>query len=174
MASPLNIPVLGCVGAGVRRFGADLGDLAEGIVGPSQWEETLEIAPELGTTPAQFARRMRAAGSGDPDYPAAQSYAAGLLTAAAIADAGELRSGADSRRVFRSSHHHALGDFAIDRVTGRQTGHAMLLVQWHGGRKVIIDPEAHADSRHARISAGMAAIARGRRNDQAEPERWRG
>jgi hypothetical protein len=33
------------------------------------------------------------------------------------------------------------GDFAIDRVSGRQIGHKTLLVQWHEGRKVIIDPE---------------------------------
>ncbi|MGA6973948.1 MAG: ABC transporter substrate-binding protein, partial [Candidatus Binatus sp.] len=87
--SRLNIPVLGCVAAGVRRFASDLGELADGIIGPSQWEDTLELQPALGPTPAEFAQRMRAAGSADtPDYPAAQIYAAGLLTAAALARAG--------------------------------------------------------------------------------------
>jgi hypothetical protein len=33
------------------------------------------------------------------------------------------------------------GGFAIDRVTGRQIAHEMALVQWHGGRKIIIEPE---------------------------------
>ena len=84
--SRLNILVLGCVAAGVARFASDLGELADGIVGPSQWEDSFEIEPALGPTPAEFARRMRAAGAVDsPDYPAAQIYAAGLLTAAALA-----------------------------------------------------------------------------------------
>jgi len=33
------------------------------------------------------------------------------------------------------------GDFAIERENGQQVGHRMVLVQWHGGRKVIIHPE---------------------------------
>ena len=33
------------------------------------------------------------------------------------------------------------GEFAIDRKSGEQVGHRMVLVQWHAGRKVIIDPE---------------------------------
>ena len=37
------------------------------------------------------------------------------------------------------------GDFAIDRVTRRQIGHKVLLVQWHGAQKVVIHPDAHAD-----------------------------
>src|SRR5277367_1536578 len=54
--SRLNIPVLGCVAAGVARFASDLGELADGIVGPSQWEDSFEIKPALGPTPAEFAR----------------------------------------------------------------------------------------------------------------------
>ncbi len=60
--SRLNIPVLGCVAAGVARFATDLGELSEGIVGPSQWEDSLDLEPALGPTPAEFARRMRTAG----------------------------------------------------------------------------------------------------------------
>ena len=41
------------------------------------------------------------------------------------------------------------GDFAIDRVTGRQVGHQMLLVQWHQGNKVIVEPEPRGRRRHA-------------------------
>lgn len=44
VASNLNIPVLGCVAAGVHGFAAELGEDAEGIVGPSQWEEHAQIA----------------------------------------------------------------------------------------------------------------------------------
>ncbi|HLW70208.1 MAG TPA: ABC transporter substrate-binding protein [Candidatus Binataceae bacterium] len=143
-ARELKVPVLGCVAAGVERFRQDLGDDAEGIVGPSQWERDFNIVPELGPRPAEFSRRILAAGS-TCDYPAAQIYAAGLITLAAVRacdslDQVQLRAAfADLRTTT------FFGDFAIDRETGRQIGHQMLLVQWHEGRKQIIDPEPQAE-----------------------------
>ncbi|MGA3230764.1 MAG: ABC transporter substrate-binding protein [Candidatus Binatus sp.] len=175
-SSRLNIPVLGCVAAGVRRFASDLGELAEGIVGPSQWEDSIEIAPALGPTPAEFARRMVTAGAGDsPDYPAAQIYAAGLLTAAALAAAGR-RDDAMLRDAFSNLQTTTMfGDFSIDRVTGRQLGHQMLLVQWHRGRKVIIAPESHDDSGSLDFPSGLRLLLAGiemlrlsRRDDSRE------
>ncbi|MDO8432670.1 MAG: ABC transporter substrate-binding protein [Candidatus Binatus sp.] len=173
--SPLDIPVLGCVAAGVRRFGADLGEHAEGIVGPSQWEEIATIDPEIGPSPAEFARRMNAAGVDAPDYPSAQAYAAGLLTAAAINEAGSLDT-EKIRAAFSDLRTTTLfGGFSIDRVTGRQLGHAMLLVQWHAGRKVIIQPEAHTDvgsldfpSGWRLLLAGLDALKLSRRDDRPE------
>jgi len=136
-----NIPVLGCVAAGVARFGADLGDAAEGIVGPSQWEADAEIIPQIGPSGRDFARRMRALGAPVCDYPAAQAYAAGLLTLTALRAAGSLDQ-AQLRGAFSTLRTTTLfGDFAIDPVSGRQVGHKMLLVQWHRGRKVLIDAE---------------------------------
>jgi branched-chain amino acid transport system substrate-binding protein len=163
-ASRLNIPVLGCVAAGVRRFASDLGELAEGIVGPSQWEDSIELEPALGPTPAEFARRMRAAGANEtdsPDYPAAQIYAAALLTAAALAAAGR-PDDAMLRDAFSDLRTTTMfGDFWIDRVTGRQLGHQMLLVQWHRGRKVIIAPESHDDSGSLDLPSGLRLLLAG-------------
>jgi branched-chain amino acid transport system substrate-binding protein len=161
-SSRLNIPVLGCVAAGVRRFASDLGELAEGIVGPSQWEDSVEIEPALGPTPAEFARRMRHAGYTDsPDYPAAQIYAAGLLTAAALAATGTSH-GRTLRNAFSDLRTTTTyGDFAIDRVTGRQLGHQMLLVQWYRGNKVIIVPESHDDSGSLDVPSGVHLLLAG-------------
>jgi ABC-type branched-subunit amino acid transport system substrate-binding protein len=146
-ASDLNILVLGCVAAGVRQFSQDLGQLAEGVVGPSQWESSAEISPMLGPSPAEFVRRMRNVNGGEsPDYPAAQIYAAGLLTAAALSSAASLDD-INLRAAFNDLRTTTMfGDFSIDRVTGRQLGHKMLLVQWQRGRKVIIHPEAHTNT----------------------------
>lgn len=150
-SSDLNIMVLGCVAAGVRRFAPDLGELAEGVVGPSQWENSLEheslaAPPALGPTSAEFVRRMRHATGESPDYPSAQIYAAGLLTAAALSSAASLDD-IDLRAAFSDLRTTTMfGDFSIDRVTGRQLGHKMLLVQWQRGRKVIIHPEAHTNT----------------------------
>jgi branched-chain amino acid transport system substrate-binding protein len=161
--SHLNIPVLGCVAAGVARFASDLGELADGIVGPSQWEDSFEIEPALGPTPAEFARRMRSAGAAEsPDYPSAQIYAAGLLTAAALASAGRHDDDPMLRAAFSDLRTTTMfGDFSIDRVTGRQLGHQMLLVQWHRGRKVIIVPESHDDSGSLDFPAGWRLILAG-------------
>lgn len=155
----LNIPVLGCVAAGVQKFRADLGDDAEGLVGPSQWEEQLQFRPEIGPTPREFIRAMRAhAPNVICDYPAAQAFAAALLSKAAIENAGN----PDPMRIreafsdLRTSTF--FGDFAIDRVTGRQIGHRVLLVQWHGGQKVVIDPEAHAETGTLEFPTGWQLI----------------
>ncbi len=157
--SSLNIPVLGCVAAGVEKFRIDLGEDAEGLVGPSQWEDQLQFRPELGPTPREFIRGMRASAPQVAcDYPAAQAYAAGLLTKAAIENAGSLDA-AKIREAFSDLHLTTFfGDFAIDRVTGRQIGHRMLLVQWHGGQKVVIDPEAHVETGTLEFPTGWRLI----------------
>ena len=155
----LSIPVLCCVAAGVARFGAMLGEDAEGIVGPSGWEESVRFAPQLGPEPKEFARRMRAAYPTIPiDYPAAQAYAAGVLAAAALKAADAI----DQERLraafsdLRASTMY--GDFEIDRVTGRQIGHAMLIVQWHGGHKVIVEPEVHREAATLELPSGWRMI----------------
>src|SRR5439155_986876 len=61
-----------------------------GCVGPSQWEATAPLAPDLGPTPHAFARRFRTRFGVTPDYPAAQAYAAGLIMGRCIEVAGGL------------------------------------------------------------------------------------
>ncbi|HZO80635.1 MAG TPA: ABC transporter substrate-binding protein [Candidatus Binataceae bacterium] len=158
VAANLNIPVLGCVAAGVRGFADALGEAAEGIVGPSQWEEQARIAPELGPTPAEFARRMRAAGYPDCDYPAAQAYAAALLGCAAIRESGSLEQGRLRAALGAMRTSTLYGDFAIDAVSGRQIAHRLLLVQWHQGRKVIIEPESHSELGTIEFPSGWRLI----------------
>ncbi len=159
VASNLNIPVLGCVAAGVSAFGKDLGGDAEGIVGPSQWEEGVAIIPEIGPAPEEFVRRMRHFTREDGcDYPAAQAYAAALLGKAAIEAAGTLEQ-RKLREVLSDLRTTTFfGDFSIDRVTGRQLGHRMLLVQWYGGRKIVIQPEPVAESGALEFPSGWRLI----------------
>jgi len=161
-ASRLDLPVLACVAAGLGSFGAELGIHADGILGPSQWEPQVEFHPEIGPAPREFARRMRAAGYGSRcEYPAAQAYAAGLLALAALRDAGAV----DQERIraafsdLRTTTFY--GDFAMDRITGRQIGHKMLLVQWHAGRKVIVEPEQHADRGELEFPTGWRLLLAG-------------
>ncbi|HVC43688.1 MAG TPA: ABC transporter substrate-binding protein [Candidatus Binataceae bacterium] len=161
IASSSSIPVLGCVAAGVTGFAEALGADADGIVGPSQWEHDRDApAPELGPSAAEFARRMRAhdAAAGC-DYPAAQAYAAGLLSLAALRAAGKLDQ-LRLRAAFSALRTSTMfGDFAIDPLSGRQVGHRMLLVQWHNGRKVLIDAEPDPNAGALEFPSGWRLMA---------------
>jgi branched-chain amino acid transport system substrate-binding protein len=160
--SHLSLPVLACVAAGVARFRDELGELSEGVVGPSQWEIDTKVKPELGPSPQEFARRMRTeAGIDDPDYVGAQAYAAGLLAAAALEAAGGLDQ--DRIRAAFSGLRTAtlFGDFSIEPQTGRQAGHQMTLVQWHGGRKIIMEPEPNEDTGSLEFPSGWRILLAG-------------
>ncbi len=159
----LNIPVIGCVAAGVTRFGDDLGEHGKGIIGPSQWEQEADITPEIGPSSTEFVHRIRAqglrtGGHGGCDYPAAQAYAAGLVTLAAIRAVDSLDQERIRAAISDLRTTTFFGDFAIDATTGRQTGHKMLLIQWLGGRKVIIDPVAPSDSGYLELPTGGRLI----------------
>jgi len=159
IAANLNIPVLACVAAGVENFRKRLGEHADGIIGPSQWEPDLQMVPELGLSPRQFLRRMHSAEPGAScDYPAAQIYAAGLLTGAALTAAGALEQ-ERLRAAFGDLRTTTFyGEFALDRVTGRQIGHKVLLVQWHQGEKMIIHPDSHAELGALELPSGWRLI----------------
>ena len=157
-AHEANIPVLGSVAAGIARFGADLGDDAEGIVGPSQWEPEADIIPQIGPSSGDFIRRMSAAGARDCDYPAAQAYAAGLVTLATLRVTGSLDQ-ALLRSAFSNLRTTTLfGEFAIDPGSGRQVGHKMLLVQWHRGRKVLIEAEPDPNAGAIEFPSGWRLV----------------
>lgn len=158
----LAVSTLACVAAGVTRFKEILGEACEGIVGPSQWEESLEVVPALGLAPAEFVRRLRAtAPETGCDYPAAQAYAAARLAVAAVEGAAHLGQ-AELRCAFNSLQTTTLfGEFAIDRESGIQIAHRMLLVQWHRGEKVIIAPQHKAELQALQLPAGWRLILGG-------------
>ncbi len=155
----LNIPVLACVAAGVQGFADALGQHAEGIVGPSQWEAAVGFTPEIGPPPGQFAARIHAA-CGACDYPAAQIYAAGLLSAAALNACGAL--GPDSLRAAFSDRRPSTvcGDFAIDRVTGRADRAQGAAGAVARRRKNRNPPRRACRSGNPGVSLGMAPGAR--------------
>ena len=152
----------------------------------ASWAQPMgtRLRPRARTRP--FAGRIRAP-DGDPrrlecDYPAAQAYAAGLVTVAALRNAGALVTAPASRQTsalvtvrssrpagaldqarlrnaFADLHTTTLfGDFAIDPASGRQLGHQMLLVQWHRGRKVLIDAEPDPDAGAVEFPSGWRMV----------------
>jgi branched-chain amino acid transport system substrate-binding protein len=142
-----GIPVraAGLVAAGVHAFYRRLGDVANGFLGPSQWEPASAGRPDVGPTAREVADRLSGT-IGAADYPAAQAYAAGLVVERCVEAAGTL----DSRRLREVAGNLDFttfyGRFRIDPITGRQIGHVPVVVQWQAGRKLVVWPPDMAEA----------------------------
>jgi branched-chain amino acid transport system substrate-binding protein len=131
--------VLALVAAGLAAFGDELGALAEGIIGPSQWEPTSGDTPRLGPDSDSFIRAFEQAFHRSPEYPAAQAFAVGLILmechrrcGASLDDAALL----DAARALETTTFY--GGFRLEAGTGRQVGHQIRLVRWQDGRKRVL------------------------------------
>jgi branched-chain amino acid transport system substrate-binding protein len=139
-AFPLRAQALAAVAAPMQAFRTELGELADGWLGPSQWEATQRGTTDIGPSTAAFVEHFRQRFGQIPDYPAAQAYAAGLILQHCVSQCGtyipaDLRAAADTL-VCRTFY----GDFRLEAGTGKQVGHQTLLVQWQAGAKQIIWP----------------------------------
>jgi len=131
----------GLVAAGVDAFYGRLGDVADGFLGPSQWEPAAAGRPDVGPASREVAELLGGA-AGTVDYPAAQAYAAGLVIERCVETVGTL----DPRRLRQIAGQLDFttfyGRFRIDPATGRQIGHAPVVVQWQpGGKRVVWPPQ---------------------------------
>ena len=141
-----GIKVIAAVGAPMQAFWNDLQAMADGCIGPSQWEPGAVGAPDVGLSSAEFVERFHQRFGQIPDYPAAQAYAAGLILQRCVALAGTcsdvaLRVAADTLTC-----QTFYGDFRLEAETGRQVGHETVLVQWQAGEKTIVWPERVAQA----------------------------
>jgi ABC-type branched-subunit amino acid transport system substrate-binding protein len=122
--------LLGAVAAGIPAFGRELGEAAEGVLGPVQWWPNPRT-PEIGPSGTDFGACYRRRTSREPSYPAAQAAAAGYLAHAAH------QRGLVGEDVPRWATSTLLGDFALD-AGWRQVGHRVTTVRWQGGQMVPI------------------------------------
>jgi ABC-type branched-subunit amino acid transport system substrate-binding protein len=125
---PKTPALLAAVAAGIPAFGQELGQAAEGVLGPVQWWPTSQV-PEIGPSGSQFVTRYRYRTGREPSYPAAQAAATGYLAYAAH------RGGLAAGDVVSWASSTLLGDFALDSAW-RQIGHRVTTVRWLGGRMV--------------------------------------
>ncbi|MCC7371880.1 MAG: amino acid ABC transporter substrate-binding protein [Chloroflexi bacterium] len=139
-AQAVQAAVVGLVAAGVQAFADALGADADGFYGPSQWEPTLQDRPEIGPTSSAFAAAFRARFGTAPDYPAAQTYAAGLIAGHCIGVARSLDDKAVRATAAALDTSTFYGRFRADPRTGQQIGHQVVAVQLQSGRKVIVWP----------------------------------
>ncbi|MCI0406959.1 MAG: amino acid ABC transporter substrate-binding protein [Acidobacteria bacterium] len=142
-----NVKALAVVAAGFGAFFREVGDLAEGVIGPSQWEPDVKWDNIAGPDSAWFLSEYRARFHKVPDYPAAQAFAAGIVFTECLRLAGSL----DDERLLAAARELEMttlfGHFMLDPETGRQIGHQMSLVQWQHGNKVVIWPEEFAQAK---------------------------
>ena len=167
METDARPPFAALVAAGVQRFQDELGAAAEGFIGPSQWEppgpapervgdpgrDGDDSIPYCGPTAAAALAELRRAGDAAPagplpvDYPMAQAYAAGVIVERCLQAAGTAADAALRETAAGLDFRTFYGRFRIDPATGRTVGRQMLLVQWQGGRKVVVWPPETASGR---------------------------
>jgi branched-chain amino acid transport system substrate-binding protein len=145
-AESVTVPIVGLVAAGVADFGTQLGRSADGFYGPSQWESSATTRPDVGPDATEFTARFRARFGIEPEYPAAQAYAAGLVIQRCLELAGTLRDDALREAANTLRFRTFYGDFRLDLASGEQVGHSMVIVQWQQGAKRVVWPPAVAEA----------------------------
>ncbi len=121
---------------------ADIGDAAQFVVGPSQWEPQVVYSadaakaanlPWYGPSVKDFIAGYQAKYNADPSYHSAGGYMAGLLLQKAIEDTGsvdpaQLKAYLDKLDLMTFYGHTK---FSTDEKThGKQVGHSMVDIQW--------------------------------------------
>src|SRR2546427_6413319 len=103
-----TVGTIACVAAGTDAFHQELGVLAEGVIGPSQWEPHLHERPSIGPPSAWFCSEFRRVFQRDPGYVAAQAYALRVIIGECIRRADSLDDRAllaAARRLDTTGHH---------------------------------------------------------------------
>lgn len=129
--------VLGAVAAGVAGFAEEVPD-PEGVLGLAQWLPGAAGPAGTGPEEAAFLARYRHRTGTAPDYPGVQVAAAAAVAVRCAREAAGTRDDDlwAAAAALRTSTLY--GDFAIDPVTGAQTGHRAVLTRWQGGRIVPV------------------------------------
>ena len=105
------------------------------MIGPSQWEPAADDGPLTGPNSEWFCSEFHTRFHQRPEYPAAQAFAIGIVVGECLRRAGSLEDEPLLRVAHTLETTTLYGGFRLDRLTARQIGHRVLLVQWRGGRR---------------------------------------
>ncbi len=138
------------------EFKQQLGNAANGVMAPAQWEIGVKYSPEaakklgiewFGPTNDEFLSMYKEiSNGGTPDYHAAEAAAAILHLVKAIEVAGSLDSNAVRQAFNKIDIMTFFGRLKIDPATGLEVGHKMIAIQWQNGEKKIIYPPEAAEA----------------------------
>ena len=140
------IGAVAVVATPIQQFQDALGAEAERFLGPSQWEPGTNSPGDYGPSSREVLESLGRRGHADPDYPMVQAYAAGLVAQRCVEAAGTLESAALRETAGALDFSTFFGRFKIDPASGRQIGRSVVIVQWQGGRKVVIWPPERSQS----------------------------
>ena len=126
------------VGPGLPDFGRNLGLDAEGVMGNTQWEPTLNIPGAK-----EFAGKYKTRHGHEPGYHAGGGYGAGQVLEAAVKQAGSFERDKLRKALFELDTVTAFGRFKVD-ATGKQIGKPAYAVQWINGERHVVLPAAAA------------------------------
>ncbi len=127
------------IGPTLPAYHDTLGQDAELTFAPSIWEPDESI-----TYPGsqQFIRDFRHAYGELPSYHAAVAFAAGQVLEAAIKKVGGLDHDEIRQALYDLDIYMVIGRYRVDKH-GVPIKHRPLIIQWLGGKKVIVYPEEH-------------------------------
>ena len=135
---PNTVREVAAVASGIRAFSIELGPVAQGVIGPSQWEPGISFPNTVGPDSNWFLLNFEKQFGQPPEYIAAGSFATGLILTECIRRTGSLDD-KDLRNAAAELDCNTLyGRFRIDSLTGIQTGHRILLTRWQEGCKVVL------------------------------------
>ena len=136
-------------------FYKQLGDAANGVMAPAQWEIGVKYSPEAasqlgiewyGPTNEEYVQMYREMFGETPDYHAVEASAAIFFAVKAIEKAGSLDSDAIRAAANQVDIMTCFGRIRIDPQTGLQIAHQMVVIQWQNGEKKIIYPPEAAEA----------------------------
>ena len=133
-----TVRVVAAVAAGLRDFSAELAQIADGVLGPSQWEPGIEFPDIIGPSSDWFVDYFQRRFGQTPDYIAAGSFATGVVLTECIRRASSLDDEKLRNTASDMDCNTFYGRFRIDPRTGIQTGHQALLIRWQGGQKIVL------------------------------------
>src|SRR6266487_5873291 len=133
------------VGAGVEEVLASLGELREGLIGPAQWVAHTSLKPDEGPDAQWFVAHYREVEGSDPPYAAAQAFAAGILYARCLRETRDTHDEAIQAAAQKLVCQTLFGKFQLDPLSGLQTGHQVVIVQWQQGQRRVVWPPEQAE-----------------------------
>jgi branched-chain amino acid transport system substrate-binding protein len=125
-------------GPALPEFGTNLEQLAEGIVGNTEWESTVR-----GSGVEDFVKAYQTRWGEIPGYHAAGAYASGQVLAEVVKKAGSV-----DREKLRDSFatgefETVFGPYKVDSE-GRQVAKPNFIIQWQQGNRVVVWPKSFA------------------------------
>ena len=133
------------VGPSNPEFPGEVGNAANYIIGPTQWEASMSWQDDYFGTAADYAERYEGMWGEPPSYQAAESTATALALQLAIENVGSIEMDAVRQGLFDLDVETFYGPINFDD-TGKNAGKPMGAIQIQDGEIFVVAPEQAAVS----------------------------